>query len=109
MQDLTKNEEMILLSIWKLKDNAYGITIRDNIRHLTGRNLNYGSMYNTLCQLLRKGLIKSGESPPLAKKGGRRKILYVLTKEGQKALEQAQRIQKRVWGNIPDFDFGKKQ
>ena len=47
MQELTRNEELILLSIWKLEDGAYGVTIRDNFRRITGRTLNYGSLYSS--------------------------------------------------------------
>lgn len=103
MYELTKNEELILLSIWKLKDNAYGVTIRENFKKITGKTLNYGSLYNTLYLLVRKGLILSQESQPLSKKGGRRKILYILTPDGEKALAYAQKIQKKAWADIPDF------
>lgn len=108
MHDLTKNEELILLSIWKLKDNAYGVTIRENFKRITGKILNYGSLYNSLYHLLRKDLVNSTESVPLSKRGGRRKILYSLTGEGHKALSDAQRIQKVAWGNVPDFVTDKK-
>ena len=103
MYELTKNEELILLSIWKLKDNAYGVTIRENFKKITSKTLNYGSLYNTLYLLVRKGFILSQESRPQSKKGGRRKILYVLTPEGEKALSEAQKIQKMAWADIPDF------
>ena len=44
MQELTRNEELILLSIWRLKDDAYGVTIREDFRRTTGRTLNFGSL-----------------------------------------------------------------
>lgn len=109
MYELTKNEELILLSIWKLKDNAYGVTIRENFKTISGKTLNYGSLYNTLYILVRRGLIESRESEPLSKKGGRRKVLYSLTHEGKKALSGAQRIHKRAWGDVPDFVFEKRK
>ncbi len=109
MQELTRNEELILLSIWKLKDAAYGVTIRENFRRITGRTLNYGSLYNTLYLLVRKGLVAQQESEPLSKKGGRRKILYSLTLDGLDALQEAQRIHELAWGGVPDFALGKKK
>ncbi|MBN1221959.1 MAG: helix-turn-helix transcriptional regulator [Candidatus Aminicenantes bacterium] len=109
MYELTKNEELILLSVWKLEDNAYGVTIRENFKKVTGKRLNYGSLYNTLYQLVRRGLIESRESRPLSKQGGRRKILYSLTVSGKKALSEAQRIQKLAWNDVPDFSFAKKK
>ena len=103
MYELTKNEELILLSIWKLEDNAYGVTIRESFRRITGKTLNYGSLYNTLYLLVRRGFVESKESEPLSKKGGRRKILYSLTREGKRALREAQKIQRQAWGDVPDF------
>ena len=108
MIELTKNEELILLSIWKLSDDAYGVTIRENFKKITGKTLNYGSLYNTLYLLLRKGFIASKESQPKPKKGGRRKILYSLTLEGEKALQDAQRIQKKAWDDVPELSFKNK-
>lgn len=109
MVGLTRNEELILLSIWKLRDDAYGVTIRENFREITGKTLNYGSLYNTLYLLLRKGLVISQESDPLSKKGGRRKILYSLSRDGERALQDAQKIQKLAWGDVPDLAMGKKK
>lgn len=105
MYELTKNEELILLSIWKLKNNAYGVTIRDCFKQITGKTLNYGSLYNTLYLLVRKHLIESKESEPLTKKGGRRKNLYSLTSEGISALQEAQKIQKRAWKDVSESAF----
>ena len=109
MYELTKNEELILLSIWRLKENAYGVTIREHFKKITGKILNYGSLYNTLYLLNRRGLVESRESEPLSRQGGRRKVLYSLTREGEKALSNAQRIHKLAWGDVPDYSFEKKK
>jgi PadR family transcriptional regulator PadR len=109
MYELTKNEELILLSIWKLRENAYGVTIRENLKKITGKTLNFGSLYNTLYLLTRRGLVESRESEPLSKQGGRRKVLYSMTREGEKALSTAQRIHKLAWGDVPDYGFEKKK
>ena len=73
---LTKHEELILLTICKLKEDAYGVPIRKQIMELTGRSINYGSLCNTLYGLVKKGLITSQESQPQPQKGGRRKVIY---------------------------------
>lgn len=106
---MTKNEDLILLCIWKLKDNAYGVTIRELFKTITKKVLNYGSLYNTLYLLVRKGYVISQESRPLSIKGGRRKILYTLTPEGEKSLQEIQKIQKLAWGDVPDLVFEKKK
>jgi PadR family transcriptional regulator PadR len=108
MYELTRNEEWVLLSIWKLKDNAYGVTIREHLKKITGKTLNFGSLYNTLYLLVRKGLVESRKSDPLCKQGGRRRVLYSMTQEGRKALSSAQKIHKLAWGDVPDFAFEKK-
>ena len=105
MVELTKNEELILLSIWKLKDNAYGVTIREHFNKITGRTLNYGSLYNTLYLLVRRGLVESRESKPLFKQGGRRRVLYSLTRDGKKALADAQKIHRLAWVDVTEFAF----
>jgi DNA-binding PadR family transcriptional regulator len=103
MHELTRNEELILLSIWKLKGNAYGVTIRADFKTVTKKTLNYGSLYNTLYRLAQRGFVKTSESAPLSRKGGRRKILYSLTTQGERALAEAQKIQRMAWGKIPDL------
>ena len=103
MIELTKNEEFLLLSILKLKDKAYGVTIRKDYKNVTGKELNYGSLYNTLYLLVRRGLAITKESEPESKKGGRRKILYAITSEGKKALQEAQKIHNSAWDGISDL------
>lgn len=109
MYELTKNEELVLLSIWKLGDNAYGVTIRENLKRITGKTLNFGSLYNTLYTLVRRGLVESRESKPLHKPGGRRKVLYSVTRAGKKALSDAQKAHQVAWGDVPDYAFEKKK
>jgi PadR family transcriptional regulator PadR len=103
MVELTRNEELILLSIWKLRDNAYGVTIRADFKAVTGRALNFGSLYNTLYRLAQRGFVTTSESAPMSRRGGRRKILYTLTSLGEKTLAEAQKIQKLAWGKVPDL------
>ena len=104
MVKLSKKEEFILLSIWKLKDNAYGVTIRRDFMEATNKTLHFGSLYNTLELLMRKGLVTCWESPPDSRRGGRRKKLYYLTPEGKKALKEAQVVYRSVWRKIPDLE-----
>lgn len=106
MVDLTKRKELVLISIWKLRGNAYIVTIRKNLIEITGKSVNYGSLCNTLNALARKGFIQSQESAPKAIQGGRRKVLYTLTIEGKKALKCSYEIQKLVWDGINGFALG---
>ncbi|MFC1724555.1 PadR family transcriptional regulator [candidate division KSB1 bacterium] len=103
MYELTKHEELILISIWKLKDNAYGVTIKKDFVNTTGKSINYGSLCKTLYKLVHKGYIESKESFPVSQQGGRRKVMYNLTPEGKKALKHSYEIQKSAWRGISDF------
>ncbi len=105
MVKLSRNEEFILLSIWKLKDNAYGVTIRRDFMESTNKTLHFGSLYNTLELLMRKRLVTSWESQPDSRRGGRRKKLYYLTPQGKKALKEAQAVYRSVWESVPDLEF----
>ena len=102
---LTKHEELILLSISKLKENAYGVPIRKDIMHITGEPLNYGSLCNTLYSLVKKGYIESRDSEPIAQKGGRRRVIYSLTTDGQKALKDSFEVYQQFWKEVPKFVF----
>ena len=103
MYGLTKHEELILLAILKLRENAYIVTLRRHIKEITGKSINYGSLCNTLSALIRKKYIKSRESDPQPRQGGRRKVLYSLTAEGKRALKQAYDIQQRAWEGLIDL------
>lgn len=100
MYELTKREEFLLLSILRLKEDAYIVSLRRHIKEISGKSINHGSLCNTLSSLIRKGYITSKESLPLPKQGGRRKVLYFLTNEGKKALKHAYEIQKLAWDGL---------
>jgi DNA-binding PadR family transcriptional regulator len=63
----------------------------------------YGTLYNALNQLRRKGLVTKTKGLPTAERGGRSKIYYKLTREGEKALREVYRLQNSVWASIPHF------
>ncbi|MBN1273247.1 MAG: helix-turn-helix transcriptional regulator [Candidatus Aminicenantes bacterium] len=100
MYELTKHEELILLAILKLKENAYIVSLRRHIKNITGRSINYGSLCNTLSSLIRKGYVRSKESDPEPRQGGRRKVLYSLTTEGRKALKHTYKVHKLAWDGL---------
>jgi DNA-binding PadR family transcriptional regulator len=98
MYDLTKHEEILLISILHLKENAYGVYIRRKIKQTSGKQWNYGTLYRKLDHLVIKGLLVRKEGIPMPEKGGRRKKYYSLTKEGINALQEAYTLQKSLWG-----------
>lgn len=101
MKILSRAEEIILLAILQLRDNAYGISIRDFIRKNTGREWSLAQIYDPLNRLTRKDyVIKSiGDSSP--ERGGRSKCLYTITSEGKAALMEIRELQDTIWDNVP--------
>ena len=105
MRLLSRLEEIIILSIWRLQDNAYGITILDEVEKATGKTWLTGSIYASLSRLLKQGLLITVEGEPTAVRGGRRKIFYRLSHEGKEALLAAKRVNDFLWNSIPPLDF----
>ncbi len=101
MRFLSRKEEIILLAVWKLQANAYGVTIRQYIEEKTGRKWLFGAIYSPLGRLVDNGYVESYESDPLPERGGRRKILYRLTEYGKKALLEIYAINTALWNDIP--------
>jgi DNA-binding PadR family transcriptional regulator len=99
---LSRWEEVYLLSILELENNAYGVTIKKLVSQKTGRTLSYGGLYFMLAQLVKKGLALKTPGEPTQKRGGRRKYFYALTKKGKKALQDTYAHQKTLWKNITE-------
>lgn len=104
---LTRAEEIILLAIHKLKDNAYGVTIREQIYDDVGIYWAFGSIYKTLKKMKSKGYIEKITSEPLAERGGRSKYYYRLTSEGKEALEEIARVNASLWDGSTRVEFEK--
>ena len=105
-EEITLHEQTILLSIWRLQGNAYGVTLRENVMNVTGKNIHYGTLYNTLNKLVKKGYVVTESGEPTGERGGRSKIYYDLTGTGMTALKKARSLQAALWEGIPDFDAG---
>lgn len=97
MKDLTLVEEMVLLAIWKLKDNAYGVTIRKQVSRSTNRIFPYGTLYSVLDKLTKRRLITKSVSDPLPRRGGRSRNYYSITPDGISALKVAMQLKKSLW------------
>lgn len=101
MKNLTLYETIHLLAILRRGDNAYGVSIKEEISEMTGREISYGTLYSYLDQLTRKGLVKKTSGDPTPERGGRRKIYYSITAAGEKALQAAYRLQQSIWEGVP--------
>lgn len=98
-------EQLILLALAHLGEDAYGVSIRREIAARSGRDANIGAVYATLERLEQKGLATSTVGEPTAERGGRSKRYYRLTAEGAAALEEScrslQGMMKGIrWGSL---------
>jgi DNA-binding PadR family transcriptional regulator len=82
-------EQVVLLAILRLHDNAYGVTIRHEIEKCTGRKPAPGALYTTLDRLEEKGLLRSAMADPTPERGGRSKRYFTVSAKGLKAVAQA--------------------
>jgi DNA-binding PadR family transcriptional regulator len=105
MKELTMSQLILLLSVWRLKDNAYGVTIRKELARVTGRKYPYGTLYSLLDQLHKKGCVSKSIGGPTPRRGGRRKILYHVTQAGREAIQTTREIQDIIWEGIPKRAF----
>ena len=105
MKLLSRNEEIILLAVWRLEGNAFGISIRDQVSDATGYKWTLGAIYVPLDKLTRKGYLAKSYSRPTRQRGGRSKVLYQLTSRGREALRTAREIQASLWKGIPGHAF----
>lgn len=105
MKELTKIEEILLLAIWRLKDNAYGVKIRQYVSQIIGKEFTYGNLYSALSQLAKKKYVKKTLGEPTPDRRGRRKITYTISASGAKALKTARQMNQKMWEDIADYAF----
>jgi DNA-binding PadR family transcriptional regulator len=103
MRFLSRPEELVLLAVWKFKGGAYSVPIRDFLNAITGKTWSFGSVYDPLNRLEKKGLLESTESEPTKERGGRSKRLYRLTPLGRRELGETKALQEAVWNEVPDL------
>lgn len=103
-------EEIVMLTVAILYENAYGITIKEDIETRLKRSVSVGAMRTALNRLEKKGFLSSHFGEATASRGGKRKRYFRVTPEGKKALEYVMETRKQLWDAIPsisfDFKFG---
>lgn len=82
-------EQLVMLAAMRLGNEAYAVSIRDEIETQTGIALNRGSVYVALDRLDRKGFVESAFGDPTPERGGKAKRCFKLTAAGRRALAKA--------------------
>ena len=93
-------EQVVLLAILRLGDNAYAVSIRDEILQCTGRDVSRGSVYITLDRLETKGFLRSRLADPTPERGGRAKRYYELRPRAIDALKESRRALVALWRGL---------
>jgi PadR family transcriptional regulator PadR len=94
-------EELVLLSVGILYDDAYGLAIVDELEKQTGRNIMISSVHKALVRLEEKGFLKSRMGGSTETRGGRDKRLYQLTHAGKKVLADSRELRNDMWRQVP--------
>ena len=105
MNIITRLEEAILIAIWRLEDNAYGVTINKQVSKSLKKKYSMGALYFALDQLLRKDYVTKNVKRFYHEKGGRSRTYYSLTNKGKKALREVKAYQKSLWEGISELAF----
>ena len=94
-------EELVLLAVGILFEDAYGLAIVDELERQTGRNIMVSSVHKALVRLEDKGYLKSHMGGASDVRGGRDKRLYTLTQAGKKVLNESRELRNSMWKEIP--------
>ena len=105
MKILSRADELILLAVWRLQSNAYGVTIRKHIIEMTGHDWSVGAIYDSLEKLCTWGHLESYQADPTPERGGRSKRYFKITEDGMASLNQTKSVNDAMWDNLPDLGF----
>jgi DNA-binding PadR family transcriptional regulator len=104
---LTDFELMILLSVLRVGDEAYGVPIARELEHTGGRSVVLATVYAALDRLEANGLVTSALGDPTPARGGRAKRFFRVTPSGLKAVRQTRRALTQLWTGVPQLDGGR--
>jgi PadR family transcriptional regulator PadR len=96
-------EEVILLLVGILGEDAYAFKITEEFTLQTSREISIGAVHSTLSRLEDKGFLKSEMGESTAARGGRRKRIYTITAYGQRALKISMDFRVSLWKQFPAF------
>lgn len=97
---LNQTELLTLVSIARLGDTAYGVTIRQEIQDCTTRTVSLAAVYAALDRLEHQGLARPSLSEPRPERGGRARRYYALTAAGRSLVRREREVALRLWQHI---------
>lgn len=103
MHLLTKQEELFLLAIFRIRKDAYLVNIREHLKKHTGKEWAFGSLYITLEKLCRKDYVINRIGVPTSSQGGKAVKYYDLTKEGVRILKENKSLHDKMWKEFAEY------
>jgi PadR family transcriptional regulator PadR len=103
--NLGEFEELVMLTIGVLGEEAYGLAIKTEIERRTKRGVSMGALHTGLYRLEEKGYLRSRLGPATNVRGGKPKRYFQVTASGQKALKEMMDNRNALWKDIPDGVF----
>lgn len=94
-------EEVILLTVAVLDEDAYAVSVTQQLEQKTGRSVGFSAVHTTLQRLEGKGFLTSTMGGATAERGGRRKRFFTVTPFGRKALQEARQVREELWNALP--------
>ena len=101
MKTISKREEQILIAIWSLKESAYLLAIKNHLSKIMGADWSVGAIHKPLMKLEKEGLVESYMGEATAKRGGRSKKIYRVSKLGLNTLKAIKEEQDALWAKFP--------
>ncbi|MCE6989680.1 PadR family transcriptional regulator [Dyadobacter sp. CY323] len=98
-------EEVVLLTVAILGENAYAVTVAQELEHKIGRTVGFSSVHTTLQRLEEKAYLFSVMGGATAERGGRRKRFFVVTALGEKVLREVRQVRNDLWDAVPSSAF----
>ncbi|MEM9328857.1 MAG: helix-turn-helix transcriptional regulator [Bacteroidota bacterium] len=104
-QSLGEFEELVLLMVAALHDEAYGVAILENLEEKVNKKVNISAIHVALKRLENKGFVQSRFGGITSDRGGRRKKFYVITALGKKMLDKQYELRTSIYQQIPKISF----
>jgi DNA-binding PadR family transcriptional regulator len=92
---------LTLVAVARLGDDAYGVTVREDIAAVTGRDVSMAAVYAALDRLTTQRLVSPWQSEPRAERGGRARRHFAVTAAGKAALRAERETTERLWRGVP--------
>lgn len=98
-------EEIVLLTVGVLYEDAYAVSITKEIIKQSDRSVNVSAVHKSLYRLEKKGMLESKLSDPESKRGGKRKRIFIITPYGKKAIDDSMELRTSLRNQIHELAF----